>query len=178
METLDIIIQEILNCPSDSKLKKLTIDYVLINQSKANEMAFKELHNVEHFFVRIHDNTNQGFQLLRNNVLQHHLLPSYKIRHLKVYTRTLSYQCCEYIAEILPFIEIITVGPFAGYLYVHCVIDYCKGAILSKIRTELASKIDAILLQDWKLHNGSKWVVRSDFDMNDRKEVMEKQYLL
>ena len=88
LEMLRIFAQEILNCPNRSLMDTLMIDYRLLNRTfhciTTQEMPLKKIHNVEMFIVRIFSNTNRGFKLLHENILQHHHLPSYKLRHLQI----------------------------------------------------------------------------------------------
>ena len=175
LKTLQIITQETINFPITSKLNTLVIDYLLMNRTldyiTTNEMPLKKMHNVPHFIVRIHSNVGRAFKLLRNNILQHHNLTSYKLQHLKLHTATLTPSCCDYLAEILPFVEMITVKPFADFLYSHYAVNHCKTIIFKTVnKLPTNSRFDVIILQDWILRKGSEWVVHSDFEINDRKK--------
>jgi len=173
--TLRKFTREISNCPNGSKLSAIIIDYYLMKRTleyvTTNEMPLKKIHNVEQMVVRLLTNTKRGFKLLRNNILLHHHLPSYKLRYLKIITKTLTPQCCDYLTEIIPFVETIIVIPFDGFLYANYTVNHCK-AIILKFVTELPidSRFEVIFLQDWELKNGSEWIVRTDFEMDDRKE--------
>jgi len=183
LEMLRMFTQKILNCPIKSQLNTLMIDYLLLNRTynyiTANEMPLKKINNVENFIVRVHSNTKRGFKLLRDNILKHHRLPSYKIRNLKIVTSTLTPQCCDYLTKILPFIKRITVTPFDGYVYPNYVVNYCKDVILKRrYNKPFDSKFDVIVLEDWELSNDSGWIVRSEIVKNENSIIHTDDALL
>ena len=108
------------------------------------------------------ENIHEVFNLLQMNVVEHHKLPSFRLKKIRIVTFNLDSRICKrsILRDLIIHLEEIEIIPFDGYKLNDQVIDFCKEQIIDVVdKVSSITKFKLFKLQHWRIrdHGNKSW---------------------